>query len=429
MDKLLVEGGRSLSGKVHISVSKNSSLPIMAATLLGEGKTVLKDLPVLRDIQTFKQLLTNLGGVIETKGRETLMESSSLKTFFAVYDIVKTMRASILVLGPLVARYGMGKVSLPGGCAIGTRPIDLHLEGLEKLGARVSLEAGHVLAKASRLRGNRIALPFPSVGATENVMMASSLAHGESVIENAAREPEIVDLADFINAMGGKIEGAGTSTISIQGVETLTGCSYRPIPDRIEAATYLLAALTCRSSIEVAGCIPDHILSLLEILEGLGCRFDRGENSIRIQKPVGGWEHFDSAHGVSKIIETGPYPSFPTDIQAQLMAFLTSIKGRFSIVETIFENRFMHVAELRRLGAHITLRGNRAVIEGGGELWAAPVMCTDLRASAALVLAALRAKGRSDILRVYHLDRGYERIEEKLRGLGASVERGEGPTV
>lgn len=414
MDQLIINGGHQLSGEVHISCSKNSSLPILAASLLAEGQSSLIDLPLLRDIQTLKKLLTNLGVAIQTKQRKTCIKASCLHTFSAVYDIVKTMRASILVLGPLVARYGVGEVSLPGGCAIGTRPIDLHLEGLKKLGAKISIEKGYVHVTAKRLQGNRIRLRFPSVGATENILMAATLARGETVIENAAKEPEITDLARFINKMGGKIAGAGTSSIHIQGVETLRGVEYRPIADRIETATYLLAGLICRSPITIHHCIPEHIQSVLDWLKVAGGHFSIGQHSIQIQES---WDFRPIE------FKTQPYPGLPTDVQAQMMAFLATVKGKSVVTEAIFENRFMHVAELRRLGALISLNGNQAIIEGGSKLSAAPVMCTDLRASAALVLAALRAEGRTEISRVYHLDRGHERIEMKLKALGAEISR------
>lgn len=411
MDRLHIRGGRPLSGTVAISRSKNASLPILAASLLAEGETILQDLPQLRDVHTLKELLANLGANIATRGSETILQTSRLHTFFALYDIVKTMRASILVLGPLLARYGEGKVSLPGGCAIGTRPIDLHLAGLKKLGAEISLESGYVSARAKRLRGNRIALPFPSVGATENLMMAASLARGESAIDNAATEPEIDDLAQLINRMGGQVHRTGTS-LRIQGVESLRGCTYRPIPDRIETATYLLAGLICRSSITVADCVPEHLGAILDALEDMGCPLTIAGHSIQTHPP----QKLRPAR-----ITTGPYPAFPTDVQAQMMAFLASIPGTSQITETIFENRFMHVAELRRLGAQIQLQGNLASIRGVPQFSGAPVMCTDLRASAALVLAALWAKGQTEISRIYHLDRGHESMERKLSGLGANA--------
>ena len=414
MDKLVVRGGLPLSGEVGVSCSKNSSLPILAASLLADGEVEINDLPDLRDVQTLIKLLSNLGVEVQRVGKRTRLQTSKVHTFSALYDIVKTMRASILVLGPLLARYGVGKVSLPGGCAIGTRPINLHLEGLQKLGADISIEQGYICAEVKQLRGCPIELPFPSVGATENLMMAAALAKGQTVIKNAAREPEIADLAQFINKMGGKIENAGASTLFIQGVDTLKGCQYRPIPDRIETATYLLAALICRSSITINDCIPQHLQSILYTLEQMGCSFSIDEHSIHI---LPHWDFRPTE------IETGPYPGFPTDVQAQMMTFLATVEGKSSVIENIFENRFMHIAELRRMGAKISLQGNRAVLEGGCELSGAPVMCTDLRASAALVLAALKARGESEILRIYHLDRGHEKIEQKLRGLGADILR------
>ena len=414
MDKLIINGAHPLSGEICISSSKNSSLPILAATLLAEGQSTLMDLPHLRDVYTLKKLLTNLGALITTTGPQTCIKTSRLHTFSATYDIVKTMRASILVLGPLIAKYGVAQVSLPGGCAIGTRPIDLHLEGLKKLGASISIKKGYIHATAKKLQGNQVSLQFPSVGATENLMMAAALARGETLIENVAKEPEISDLAQFINKMGGKIEGAGTSSLHIQGVETLRGVEYRPMPDRIETATYLLAGLICRSPITLRNCIPEHLQSVLAKLKEVGCHFSLGQHSIGIQES---WDFRPVK------IETQPYPDFPTDVQAQMMAFLSTIKGKSLVSENIFENRFMHVAELRRMGAHISLDGNQATVQGGGPFSGAPVMCTDLRASAALVLAALSAKGKTQISRVYHLDRGHEKIEHKLKKLGADIRR------
>ena len=414
LDKLVINGGHFLSGEVQVSRSKNASLPLLSASLLAEGKTTLLDLPRLRDVETLKNLLGNLGAVVETEGNRTTLATSRLKTFAAVYDIVRTMRASILVLGPLLARYGTAQVSLPGGCAIGTRPLDLHLRGLQKLGAKFVIENGQVQARAKKLWGNRIELAFPSVGATENLMMAAALARGETVIERAAREPEIVDLANLINQMGGRIEGAGTSVVQIQGVESLCGCQYRPIPDRIEAATFVLAGLIARSSITVRDCNPEHLQSVCRVLEGMGSVLSIGDDAITTCGP---WDF----HPVD--IVTGAYPGFPTDVQAQLMAFLCTVAGTSHLTESIFENRFMHVAELRRLGALIQLRGNLAAVEGVPKLSGAPVMCTDLRASAALVLAALRARGQTEISRIYHLDRGYDGIERKLSMLGADIRR------
>ena len=421
MDKFIITGGHPLSGEVNISRSKNASLPIMAACLLAQGPITLQELPALRDVQTLQKLLEHLGVIISKQGDQThfdLSQVSQTKKFVALYDLVKTMRASILVLGPLLARYGEARVSLPGGCAIGSRPLDLHLSGLKALGATVSTTSGQVHAKAKHLRGAHISLAFPSVGATENLLMAAALARGESRIQNAAREPEVVDLAHFINHLGGRIEGAGSSSIHIQGVEGLGGGSYRPIADRIEAATYLLAGTICKSPLTVTGCTPQHLQAILEALEKTGASLAIGPESIELKES---WQFSPTT------ITTGPYPAFPTDVQAQMMTFLATVPGTSSITENIFENRFMHVAELRRLGADISLKGNCALVQGVNKFSAAQVMCTDLRASAALVLATLQAEGQSEISRIYHLERGYQGMEQKLSGLGAKIERMNAP--
>ena len=426
MEKLIVQGGRSLFGEVSISRSKNASLPLLAASLLMEGESRLGNLPDLRDVQTLKKLLLNLGASIETDALWTVVKTDHLKSFSARYDIVKTMRASILVLGPLLARYGRGEVALPGGCAIGSRPITYHLMGLEKLGAKITLENGYVRAKTRGLRGSKITLPFPSVGATENLMMAAVLARGETLIENAAWEPEVVDLAGFLNGAGAKVVVDGKKKIvSIEGVESLKGGEYTPIADRVEAATFLLAGLICRSPIIIKDCVPEHLHGVLGILRERGCVFSvhKGEKTIALEPIEQGGETEGQGKFCPGEIETGPYPDFPTDVQAQMMAFLCTVPGRSVITENIFENRFMHVAELRRLGAKIHVKGKEAVIEGGVQLSGAPVMCTDLRAGAALVLAALGARGETEILRVYHLDRGYEGMEKKLQALGANILR------
>lgn len=418
MDKLIINGPSKLQGSVDVSVSKNSSLPIMAATLLIKGKTTLKDLPKLKDIETLTKVLEQLGANVQKNQdtNETVFDTSSVKSFEAVYDIVRTMRAGVLVLGPLLARYGKAKVSLPGGCAIGTRPIDLHLDGLEKLGAHIQIISGYVQAEARRLKGCEINLKFPSVGATENLMMAATLAEGTTIIRNAAQEPEIKDLADFLNASGANvvIHENDPSQIHIRGVEELKGINYRPIPDRIEAATYLLIGLTTRSTIRIEKCRPDHLKSLLKHLEDAGAEIDCTENSMEI-KPSFDFRPVN--------VVTEPYPGFPTDVQAQMMSFLLTVEGESRIHEKIFENRFMHVSELQRLGANIQLQNGEAIINGGRKLSGAPVMCTDLRASAALIQAALVAEGESSVARIYHLDRGYEELEAKLGAMMAQVER------
>ncbi|MCO4795649.1 MAG: UDP-N-acetylglucosamine 1-carboxyvinyltransferase [Bacteriovoracaceae bacterium] len=413
MDKLIIEGPNKLSGSVKISRAKNAYLPILAAVLLNDKPVHLKNLPELRDIRTMLTLLQNLGVRVDQKENVTTLDPSNISNHLATYELVKTMRASIFVLGPLLARIGKARVSLPGGCAIGTRPIDIHLDNLEKMGAEIVIENGYVEATKRNLKAVHLPLKFPSVGATENLMMAAVFTPGTTVIENSAREPEIVDLANFINAMGGKVVGAGTSKIEITGVNELKEVEYEAIGDRIEAATYVMAGLMTNSEITVEGIKPQHLEFVLDTLRSMGANLEDGENSIHV-KP--------SQLKPAKI-ETQPYPGFPTDIQAQMMALCCTIPGHSIITEAIFENRFMHVPELSRLGAKIDLKGNSAFIEGSEQLSGAPVMCTDLRASAALVVAAVAAKGKSEIRRIYHLDRGYERLDQKLAGLGVKVQR------
>lgn len=415
MDKLVLKGPNQLTGSVKISSSKNSSLPIIAASLLAEGEVVLKDLPRLVDVKTMIKLLFNLGAVINEDDGYTLINPTNLSHFKAQYDFVKTMRASILVLGPLLAKYGKTTVSLPGGCAIGARPIDIHLDALTKMGATIELHAGYVCAKCSGpLRGAKISFSFPSVGATENIMMAAALARGTTVIKNAACEPEIVDLANFLNAMGGKVEGAGSSEIVIEGVTSLgeSGISYRVIPDRIEAATYIIAGILTNSNIRVENVGVDALDSLFAVLEEMGANFSLGPDYVDIKKR-------NSLKGIN--VETAPFPGLPTDIQAQLMVLTTLADSPSTVTEHIFENRFMHVPELNRMGANILLKGHSAFIAGKAKLMGAEVMCTDLRASAALLLAALAAEGTSEIHRIYHLDRGYDRFDQKLKKLGVNI--------
>ena len=414
MDHLIIQGPAKLEGEVSISTAKNACLPILSAVLLSEGKVTLESLPSLRDIRTMKRLLSNLGVEIEEQGKNSIFDVSKLNNFEATYDLVKTMRASIFVLGPLLARMGEAKVSLPGGCAIGTRPIDIHLNGLKKLGAEIKLEGGYVHAKADKLIGAHIVLPFPSVGATENIMMAATRAEGESIIENAAKEPEIDDLGNFLNAMGAEVSGLGTSKLIIKGhPEKFKDISYRPIADRIEAGTYIMAALMTKSEITVKDFSPSHIDFVLKKLEDLGAKFEIGEDYVKV---------FESELEGGKI-DTAPYPGFPTDLQAQMMSLCLVANGASIITEHIFENRFMHVPELQRLGAKIALEGHTAFVKGGHKLSGAPLMCTDLRASAALVMAALASEGKTIIDRVYHLDRGYENLDTKLKGLGVQIER------
>ncbi len=413
MDKLLIKGPAKLSGKVSISRAKNAYLPILSAVLLSDKPIHLKNIPELRDINTMIKLLGNLGVKIEKKGNVTTFDAGELTSHEATYDLVKTMRASIFTLGPILTRMKKAKVSLPGGCAIGSRPIDLHLTSLEKLGATISLESGYVAAETDGLIGANVALAFPSVGATENVMMAAVFAKGTTTIENAAKEPEIDDLAHFLNKMGAKVSGIGTSNLKIEGVEELKEVEYEAIGDRIEAATYVMAGLMTNSEIEVTDFNPKHIEFVLDTLKTMGAKFEVSETSVKVLP--------SDLKGGS--IDTAPYPGYPTDAQAQLIALATQIKGTTLVSENIFENRFMHVPELNRLGAQIQVKGKTAVIEGGVPLKAAPIMCTDLRASAALVLAALATNGETEILRVYHLDRGYEKLDEKLKNLGVNIQR------
>ena len=414
MDKLLIKGPAKLEGEVTISNAKNAYLPILAGVLLTDKPVHLRRIPNLRDIRTMNRLLENLGVKVDKQGEMTSYDSSNITSYEATYDLVKTMRASICVLGPLLARFQTAKVSLPGGCAIGTRPIDLHLENLKKLGAEITIESGYVEAKSNgRLKGTHLVLGFPSVGATENLMMAAALAEGETVIENAALEPEVSDLANFLNSMGAKISGIGTKKLVIEGVESLGGTEYEAIGDRIEAATYIIGGLMTRSKVTVKNFVPTHLEFVLEKLQEMGAQMDIHEDGVTVHP-----SDLDGSH-----VDTAPFPGFPTDVQAQMLALFTQVKGTSLITEHIFENRFMHVPELCRLGADITLRGKNAIINGGKKLKSAPIMCTDLRASAALVLAALCAEGETEVRRVYHLDRGYENLDEKLKNLGVEIQR------
>jgi UDP-N-acetylglucosamine 1-carboxyvinyltransferase len=420
MDKFIIHGPCKLSGEVSISSSKNACLPILMATILSEKEIVFKNIPKLRDIDTTFELLQRLGVVVEKReDNRVAICAKTVHSLEAKYDLVKTMRASILVLGPLLARFGKGVVSLPGGCAIGTRPIDIHLDGLKEMGAIIELQSGYVTASAPEgLKGAVIEFPMPSVGATENIMMAATLAKGTTVIKNAAKEPEIVDLERFLNAIGAKVSGAGTSEITIEGRPSLAhGLNdFEVIPDRIEAATYLMAGVITNSHILVKNVMPTHLEAILEVLKKMGANLvvDAKNRSIEVLP-------HEELKAVN--VSTQPYPGFPTDAQAQLMALMTISKGMGKISENIFENRFMHVPELNRLGASIYLKGHVALVEGESSLTGAPVMCTDLRASAALIIAALCAKGATEIRRIYHLERGYDQLEKKLLKLGVSVQR------
>jgi UDP-N-acetylglucosamine 1-carboxyvinyltransferase len=420
MDKLIVKGPSTLKGSVKVSSAKNATLPILVATLLCPFPVKFNGIPDLMDVSTILKLVQSLGVKVTKNGDETIVDATELANQHADYTLVKTMRASVLVLGPLLARYGVASVSLPGGCAIGARPVDIHLMGMEKLGAEIQIENGYIKAKCKKLIGTTITLPFPSVGATENLMMAATLAEGTTILENAAMEPEIDDLADFLIAHGVKIEGAGTSRITIHGTtmdKLKPTKSYRVIGDRIEAATYIIAGIMTGGDVKVEGYNPKHLGFVLETLTKMGANLESGPDYTHV-KP--------STRLKGGVIETQPYPGFPTDVQAQMMALMSIVDGNSVITETIFENRFMHVPEMIRMGATVTLKGNLAIVEGVNKLSGAPVMCTDLRASAALILCALVADGQTEIQRVYHLDRGYERIDEKLTQLGANIRRVKG---
>lgn len=423
MDKFVVRGGNPLLGTIKVSGAKNSALPCMAAAILTEDEVVLENIPQVRDIETERKLLESMGGQVQLGyGRaqhRTIIQCAVLSDPVAQYEIVKTMRASSLVLGPLIARTGMARVAMPGGCAIGGRPIDLHLKALEAMGATITQDHGYLEARspqngASPLKGAHIVFDKITVTGTEDILMAAVLAEGETILENCAREPEVTDLATLLIAMGAKIEGAGTSTIKVQGVLKLHGAKHRINPDRIEAGTFLLAGAISGGDLMVDGCDPSHLGALLAKLEECGVRIDVGKEQIRVRSD-GQLKPAD--------ISTEEYPGFPTDMQAQFMALVTQANGTSIVTENIFENRFMHVQELNRMGANITVQGRTATIRGGSQLQSAAVMCSDLRASASLVLAALVADGETILDRVYHIDRGYERIEEKLRGVGAQIRR------
>ena len=418
MDKLVIRGGNPLVGTVRVSGAKNAALPAMAAALLTEDTVVLENIPQVRDIITERNLLAAMGAEVELGyGRaqhRTTISCRNLANAEASYELVKTMRASTLVLGPLVARLGHARVSLPGGCAIGARPIDLHLKGLEALGARISQEHGYIDARADRLKGAHIAFDKITVTGTEDILMAATLADGETVLENCACEPEVVDLAELLTKMGAGIQGAGTRTIRVQGVAKLKGARHRIIPDRIEAGTFIVAAALTGGDLTVANCEPQHGGSLLSKLRDCGVKLQTNADSVRVT---------NNGPLQSADITTEEYPGFPTDMQAQYMALATQAEGTSAITENIFENRFMHALELARMGANIRIEGHRATVRGKTPLGGAAVQASDLRASASLVLAALVADGETIIDRVYHIDRGYERIEEKLRAVGAQIRR------
>lgn len=419
MDKFLVRGGNPLRGKVEIGGAKNSALPCLAATLLTSDTVTLHNVPYVKDLITQRRLLEDLGATVLTPELRThKVTAGNIEVFEAPYHLVKTMRASVLALGPLLGRFGQAKVSLPGGCAIGTRPIDLHLRAFEKLGAIVSLESGDVVARApkGRLVGATIDFEKVTVTGTENVMMAAVLANGKTTINNAAEEPEIEDLAELLNKMGARIKGAGTSTIEIEGVEGLGAAEHTIIPDRIETGTFIVAAAITDGELEIKSCRPDHLTAVIEKLMKVGVEIEElNQSTLLVKRSAGGLRAMD--------VTTEPHPKFPTDMQAQYMALMTQAEGECQVVETIFENRFMHASELIRMGADITIHGNTATVRGKRTLMGAPIIASDLRASASLVLAALCAKGETTIDRVYHIDRGYETIVRKLRSLGADIER------
>lgn len=420
MDKLHISGGTRLKGEVKISGAKNAALPILAATILAEGVSTISNVPHLRDVTTMIQLLANMGVDVSINEHQTIeVDATEVASTVAPYELVKTMRASILVLGPLLARFGNAKVSLPGGCAIGARPVNIHVQGLQQMGAEIEIEDGYIHARLEKgkqqLDGAIIVMDTVTVTGTENLMMAAALANGVTLLENAAREPEVVDLANLLIKMGAQIEGAGTSAIKVTGVKSLKGVDYKVLPDRIETGTYLVAAAATGGSVTVTNTAPEHLDAVLNKLEEAGAELEVGDDWIKLDM------HGKRPKAVD--IRTAPHPAFPTDMQAQFCAMNCVAEGTSIVTETIFENRFMHAVEMQRLGADIHLEGNTAVIKGVKSLHAAPVMATDLRASASLVIAALLAEGETLVDRIYHIDRGYERIEEKMNLLGADIKR------
>ena len=417
MDKLLIRGGSPLTGEIYASGAKNSALPILASSLLADSHLKVGNLPHLNDVTTMLELLGSMGvDVMLSDEMEVQVDTSSIHNLNARYELVKTMRASILVLGPLLAKFGQATVALPGGCAIGSRPVNLHIEAMRAMGAQIDIEEGNIKAKVNgRLKGAKIIFEPVSVTGTENVIMAASLADGVTVIENAAREPEVVDLANCLAAMGANIQGAGTDIITIEGVEKLEGASFSVMPDRVEVGTYLTAVAMTGGKVKIKSAKPEYLSSVISKLELTGALISSGENWVEI--------NMDEPKPKAISLTTGPYPSFPTDMQAQFVSLNAIANGNSTVTETVFENRFMHVQEIARMGGNIALKGNTAVIEGIKKLKGAPVMATDLRASASLVLAGLVAEGATTIDRIYHIDRGYERIEEKLKMLGADIER------
>lgn len=416
MDKLIIHGGQKLNGEIYVSGAKNAALPILSATLLADGPMRISNVPHLHDITTTIELLGRMGAEITIDEKLNIeVNNNNITDLFAPYELVKTMRASVLVLGPMLSRFGEAEVSLPGGCAIGSRPVNLHIQGLTAMGADITVEGGYIKAKAKRLKGVKLNLDIVTVTGTENLMMAAALAKGTTVLENAAREPEVVDLANCLIAMGAKIEGAGTDMIIIDGVETLSGCDYTIVPDRIEAGTYLVAAAMTGGKVKLKNTRPNLLDAVLAKLEEVGANITSDETSITLD--------MDSKRPSSVDLHTSPFPGFPTDMQAQFTAMNSIATGTGTIVESVFENRFMHIQELQRMGADLKLEGNTVICKGVEKLTGAPVMATDLRASASLVLAGLVAEGDTVVDRIYHIDRGYETIEEKLSQLGAQIKR------
>ncbi len=416
MEKLLIKGGRPLHGEIRISGAKNAVLPILAATLLGDTPSRVGNVPHLKDVTTTMELLGRMGVSLTVDDQMNIeVDPRGISELTAPYDLVKTMRASILVLGPLLARYGEANVSLPGGCAIGSRPVDLHVRGLEAMGAEIRVEGGYIRARARRLKGARLVLENVTVTGTENLMMAATLAEGTTVIENAAREPEVSDLATFLAGMGARIEGAGTDRITVHGVDRLRGCAHRVLPDRIETGTYLVAGAITGGRVRLKDTRPDTLDAVLVKLESAGARLSVGRDWIALD--------MEGRRPRAVDVRTAPYPAFPTDMQAQFTALNAVAEGSATITETVFENRFMHVQEIQRMGADIRVSGNTAFVRGVERLYAAPVMATDLRASASLILAGLVAEGETVVDRIYHIDRGYDCIEEKLSQLGADIRR------
>ncbi|MDO6460298.1 UDP-N-acetylglucosamine 1-carboxyvinyltransferase [Granulosicoccaceae sp. 1_MG-2023] len=416
MDELVIRGGGPLEGKVRISGAKNAVLPILSATLLADSASLIRNVPHLNDVTTMMALLGRMGVQLTVSDKmEIEIDPTMINDYMAAYELVRTMRASILVLGPLLARYGRAEVSLPGGCAIGSRPVNIHIDGLRAMGAEIVIEGGYIRARCGRLRGTRLVMDTVTVTGTENLLMAATLAKGETILENAAREPEVVDLANYLSAMGAQIEGAGTDTIRVQGVDRLKGCPYSVVPDRIETGTFLVGAAMTGGRILVQDTCPHTLDAVLLKLQEAGCHINTGEDWIELIT--------NGNRPKAVNVRTAPYPAFPTDMQAQFTVLNAVAEGAGAITETVFENRFMHVNELQRMGADMRIEGNTVFIKGVEKLTGAPVMATDLRASASLILAALAAEGETVVRRIYHIDRGYERIEEKFHQLGADIRR------